>query len=137
MAMRIYLLLIAFSLSACDKIEVNDAGLVNTEDLSINRIQIKTLDSKTRQALNAMNPDDLIAVFTDDGISLYGAPGKDFRVVPKEQLDSKSMDKSKIDGKGPGPGPVNSAVINTFVSSPACQEIKVAGYRFWYPSNCP
>ena len=133
MAMRIYLLLIAFSLSACTKIEVNDAELVNPKDLSIERIQIKTLDSKTRQALNAMNPDDLIAVFTDDGISLYGAPGKDFRVVPKEQLDRKSTDISKIDGKEP----VNNVVIKTFVSSPACQEIKVAGYRFWYPSNCP
>ena len=70
-----------------------------------------------------IDPDDLIAVFTDDGVTLYGAPGKAFKVVPKEQLDSKSMDKD--------------VVIKTFVHSPACQLIVGAGYRFWYPSNCP
>ena len=80
-----------------------------------------------------INPDDLIAVFTDDGVTLYGAPGKAFKVVPKEQLDSKSMDKAKIEGKEP----VNDVAIKTFVNSPACQLIVGAGYRFWYPSNCP
>ena len=133
MSMRIYLLLIAFSLSACTQIEVNDAELVNPKDLSIERIQIKTLDTKTRQALNAANQDDLIAVFTEDGVTLYGAPKKAFKIVPEEQLDRKSTDISKIEGKEP----VNNVVIKTFVSSPACQLIMGAGYRFWYPSNCP
>lgn len=133
MTMKLFLLLIAFSLSACTKIQVDDAELANPKNLSIERIQIKTLDTKTRQALNAMNPDDLIAVFTDGGITLYGAPGKAFKVVSEDQQNRKSTDTSKIDGKEP----VNNVVIKTFVNSPECQEIKVAGYRFWYPSGCP
>ena len=133
MTMKLFLLLIAFSLSACTQIKVDDAELTNPKDLSIERIQIKSLDTKTRSALNAMNPDDLIAVFTDDGITLYGAPGKAFKVVPGEQLNRKSTDTSKIDGKEP----VNDVVIKTFVNSPACQLIIGAGYRFWYPSYCP
>lgn len=78
-----------------------------------------------------INPDDLIAVFTDDGVTLYGAPGKAFKVLPEEY--SKSADKSKLEEKEP----VNNVVIKTFVNSPACQLIVGAGYRFWYPSNCP
>jgi hypothetical protein len=78
-----------------------------------------------------INTDDLIAVFTDDGVMLFGAPGKAFKVLPEEH--SKSTDKSKIEEKEP----VNDVVIKTFVNSPACQLIIGAGCRFWYPSNCP
>lgn len=133
MTMRLLLLLIAFSLSACTKIQVDDAELENPKDLNITGYKISALDTTTRKAIGAMNPDDLIAVFTDDGVTLYGEPGKAFKVVPKEQLDSKSMDKSKIEEKEP----VNNVVIKTFVNSPACQLIIGAGYRFWYPSYCP
>ena len=133
MTMRLLLLLIAFSLSACTKIQVDDAKLENPNDLNITGYEISTLDKATRKAIGAMSPDDLIAVFTDDGVTLYGAPDKAFKVVPKEQLDSKSMDKAKIEGKEP----VNDVVIKTFINSPACQLIVGAGYRFWYPSNCP
>jgi len=135
MTMRLLLLLIAFSLSACTKIQVDDAELENPEDVNITGYKISALDTATRKAIGAMNPDDLIAVFTDDGVTLYGAPDTAFKVVPKEQLDSKSMDKAKIEEKGPGP--VNNVVIQTFLNSPACQLIVGAGYRFWYPSNCP
>ena len=129
--MRLLLLLLAFSLSACTKIEVDDAKLENPKDLNIKQYDTQALDKKTRKAIGAMNPDDLVAVFTDDGVILYGAPGKAFKVYPEEQ--SKSAEKSKIEGKEP----VNSVVIKTFVNSPACQLIIGAGYRFWYPSNCP
>ena len=133
MTMRLLLLLLAFSLSACTKIQVDDTELENPKDLNITGYKINALDTATRKAIGAMNPDDLIAVFTDDGVTLYGAPGKAFKVVPEEQIDSKSMDQSKIEGKEP----VNDVVIKTFVNSPACQLIVGAGYRFWYPSNCP
>ena len=137
MTMRLLLLLIAFSLSACTKIQVDDAELENPEDVNITGYKISALDTATRKAIGAMNPDDLIAVFTDDGVTLYGAPDKAFKVVPKEQLDSKSMDKAKIEEKEPVNNAVNNVVIKTFVNSPACQLIVGAGYRFWYPSNCP
>ena len=131
MTMRLLLLLLAFSLSACTKIEVDDAKLENPKDLNITGYKISTLDTATRKAIGAMHPDDLVAVFTDDGVTLYGAPEKAFKVLPEEY--SKSTDKSKIEEKEP----VNDVVIKTFVNSPACQLIVGAGYRFWYPSNCP
>ena len=131
MTLRLLLILIAFSLSACAKIEVGDAGLENPKDLKITGYKISALDAATRKAIGAMHPDDLIAVFTDDGITLYGAPGKAFKVEPAD--DSKAADKSKMEEKEP----VNDVVIKTFVNSPACQLIVGAGYRFWYPSHCP
>jgi len=48
-----------------------------------------------------MNPNDSIAVVTDDGVTLYGANGKAFKIVPKEQLSHESSKTSKIGNKEP------------------------------------
>ena len=134
MTMRIYLLLIAFSLSACTQIQVNDAEVTNPKNLSIERLQLKTLSNEAREALNATNPDALIAVFTEDGVTLYGAPGKAFKLEPEGQLKHKSTNKSRIDAKGP----VNEVIIKTFSNSPLCHYYKdLGGNRVWYPSYCP
>jgi len=131
--MRLFLLLIAFSLSACDQIKVDNAELTNPKDISIERVQFKTLNTSTRKALNAANPDALIAVFDESGVTLYGAPGKAFKLETEEKLNPKSSKASKVDGKEP----VNDVVIKTFVNSPMCQYFLIAGNRYWYPSNCP
>lgn len=133
MIMRLLPLLIAFSLSACSQIGVDDAAVSNSKELNIERLQLKILDEATRKKLNAANPGDLIAVFNKNGVTLYGAPGKAFKFVPDEP-DTKSTDKSKKVAKEL----VNDVVIKTFVKSPECQDFDDgAGNRIWYPSDCP
>ncbi|MGB5275777.1 MAG: hypothetical protein WBO73_06395 [Gammaproteobacteria bacterium] len=132
--MRLFLLLlIVFSLSSCSKLEVDDAGVTNPENISLERTQFKILNTEAREALNAKHPDALIAVFGESGVTFYGAPGKDFRLEPEEQLTSRSPKASKADDKGP----VNDLVIRTYANSPLCQEIYLGGGRVWYPSGCP
>ena len=80
--------------------------------------------------LNAADPDALIAVFDESRVTFYGAQGKAFRLETKEQLDRQPY---KIDGKDP----VSDVVIKTFVNSPACQYIRIAGGPYWYPAGCP
>ena len=131
--MRLFLLLIVFSLSSCSKIEVDDAGVTNPKDISLERTQFKTLNTEARKALNAENPDALIAVFDESGVTLYGAPGKEFRLESVEQPTSQSPKASKADDKEP----VNDVVIRTFKNSPLCHEIYLFGGRVWLPSGCP
>lgn len=133
MTMRLFPLLIAFSLSACSQIKVDDAEVTNPKDISIERIQFKTLNTDARKALNAANPDAVIVVFDDSGVTLYGAPGKAFKLESEEQLNRQSSKTSKVDSKEP----VNDVVIKTYVNSPMCQYFLIAGNRYWYPSNCP
>lgn len=133
MVTRLFILLIAFSLSACSKIEVDDAEVTVPKEISIERIQFKTLNTEARTALNAENPDALIAVFDESGVTVYGAPGKAFRVEPEERPTSQSSKESKAGDKEP----VNEVVIKTFVNSPLCQYFLIAGNRYWYPSGCP
>ena len=135
--MRLLLLLIAFSLSACSKIEVGDAEVTNPKEISTERIQFKTLNSEARKALNAMDPDALIAVLDESGVTFFGASGKAFKLASelasKEQPSREPSATSEIDEKKP----VNNVTIRTFVNSPACTEVIGDGYRFWYPSGCP
>lgn len=134
MITRLFLLLVAFSLSACsdDKITVVDAELTNPQDVSIERIEFKTLNTEARTMLDAENPDALIAVFDESGVTLYGAPGKAFRLVAKERQTSESYKATKGDDREP----VNDVVIKTFLNSPLCQDILVNGHPVIYGS-CP
>ena len=135
MAVKIFLLIIAFSLSACSQIRVDDAAVSNSKELNIERLQLKTLDTKTRQALNATNPDALIAVFDEKGVTLYGAPGKEFKYkFVKEPLNHKSTSTLGVDAKDP----VNDVIIKTFKNSPLCNIfLDMIGNGVWYPSDCP
>lgn len=140
MVTRFFIILIAFSLSACGDakknvgdvtINVDDADVSIPNDIKLMRIQFKTLNTEVREALNASSPDALIAVFDNSVVTVYGEPGKTFRFIPKDQL---SQELAKVDGKDP----VNNVKIKTFVNSPGCQLfLDDVGNAFWYPSSCP
>lgn len=124
MFIRITILLISLTLSACAQIKIDDAKVDNPQPGALKKLQLKTLNKEARQAINAMNPDDLVAVFTKNGIILYGIPGKGFKFV----IDAPKIKKE----------PVNDVNIKTFVYSPQCQLISDgAGGGIWYPSDCP
>lgn len=132
MTIRIFLLLTAFLLTACTRIDVDEAEVDNPMPKNGKQPQLKTLNKAAREALNATNPDDLIAVFTENGVILYGANGKAFKFVPNDK-DPISARQSKVYNN-----PVNDVNIKTFVNSPLCQLFSDgSGGGIWYPSDCP
>ncbi|NNJ96927.1 MAG: hypothetical protein HKP12_07170 [Gammaproteobacteria bacterium] len=139
MITRLFILLIAVSLSACGdakknaddvKINIDDADVSIPNNIKMVRIEFKTLNTEVREALQA-GPNALIAVIADSGVTVYGVPDKTFRFIPKDQVE---QELAKVDGKDP----VNDLVVKTFVSSPECHFfLDDTGNGFWYPVGCP
>jgi len=118
-------------LNACANISIEDAKVSNPPNVPNKGPILKTLNTQTRDAIFANNPDALIIVVTDKETYLLGAPGKSFKYEPNDPKAKKSK-------KSQNKEPVMSFKIETFVNSPACQSYKdAAGNLIWYPSDCP